>query len=69
MKLYDFSCEKCNFEFEKRVKNMDEIVLCPQCNTIAKRQFPNAMQFILKGGAWFKDGYEKPKTTSQIEKE
>lgn len=64
MTLFDYKCVNCNLMFEKQVRNLEEIVICPACSTSTERQFPTGGTFILKGDGWEKDGYEKPSTSS-----
>ena len=58
--IFDYKCAKCGNQFERIVKDRDEIVAC-ECDYIAKRLMPNTFNFKLKGDGWFADGYQKQK--------
>jgi len=58
MPLYDYVCPKCQRNFERLVKDKDEVIVC-ECGSIATRQMPNTLNFELKGLGWFKDGYAR----------
>ena len=38
-----------------------DLRMCQECGCGMKRDFSKACSFKLKGGGWYKDGYEKPK--------
>lgn len=39
MPFFDYECKNCNNKFSELVKNFDEIVKCPKCGEIAKRDY------------------------------
>lgn len=56
MKLFDYKCPKCEKTKEERVKSLEQVVICEECEEAMTRLFP-APAFHLKGGGWYKDGY------------
>jgi predicted nucleic acid-binding Zn ribbon protein len=70
MPLYEYECQKCGHKFEKIMK-MD--ASNPPCILALKTNRQNILErcdgetkrlislnnFHLKGGGWYKDGYEK----------
>ena len=62
MPLYDYECPKCKSRIEKLQNiNDDTLIVCSICNTEMKRQI-GVTSFRLKGGGWYKDGYQKRAT-------
>ena len=40
MPFYEYKCDKCDVEFEKRISVKDRnSVPCPQCNQLARKKF------------------------------
>ncbi|MEG1980275.1 MAG: zinc ribbon domain-containing protein [Victivallaceae bacterium] len=33
MPIFEYKCENCGASFEKLLKNRQEVVICPQCNS------------------------------------
>ena len=58
MPLYNYKCHKCKKEFERIVKNKDDLVFC-ECGYTSERQVINSINFRLLGTCWEKDGYSK----------
>jgi len=58
MPLYDFKCIVCDRVTEQRQKYDDPFPSCEACGNSTERLISSA-HFILKGGGWFKDGYDK----------
>ena len=70
MPIYEYECQKCGHRFEKIVKVDDP---APACTFALETNHPNLLErcdgetkklislnnFHLKGGGWYKDGYEK----------
>jgi putative FmdB family regulatory protein len=56
MPLYDFKCEKCEYEVEKQIKLDDKAPDCPKCGR-SMTKLMSATSFILKGSGWERDGY------------
>lgn len=62
MPLYDYECPKCKSRIEKLQNiNDDTLIICSVCGTEMKRQI-GVTSFRLKGGGWYKDGYQKRTT-------
>ena len=58
MPLYEFQCEVCT-NIEEQIQKFEvEEIDCPVCNNKAKRII-SLSSFELKGGGWYKDGYQK----------
>jgi len=70
MPIYEYKCEKCRFIFEIMQKVDDK---APRCDNVVVsgslerrcggecKKLVSKSSFSLKGGGWFKDGYEKKK--------
>lgn len=60
MPQYDYLCKKCSHEWEEDQPILDPPVeKCPKCHKkSAARQIGRPM-FVLKGGGWADDGYDK----------
>ena len=64
MPIYEYKCEVCtNIEEQIQRHDVDEIE-CPVCNNTAKRII-SLSSFELKGGGWYKDGYDTKKPESK----
>jgi len=61
MPTYDYFCKVCQKEFEiERSISDDSIVECPECKVAcSNRLISSSTPFILNGGGWAKEGYEK----------
>lgn len=60
MPLYEYQCEGCSELFEYMEKMADDPrEICEECGGKIKRKMSTG-GFILKGGGWYKDGYQKP---------
>lgn len=62
MPIYEYQCPDCRHRFEvlqsireKATKN------CPKCPGKKVERLISHTSFSLKGGGWFKDGYNKKK--------
>jgi putative FmdB family regulatory protein len=51
MPIYEFECQKCRKEFEELVRNRDEGVQCPQCQSADVKKLMSA--FAFKSGSTF----------------
>ena len=61
MALYTYRC-KCGNEVDFICESSDnDLRSCPKCKYGMKRVMSKGGSFKLKGGGWFKDGYDKPK--------
>lgn len=67
MPIYEYRCQKCQFEFDKLVSLRDPNPKCPRevpapkggtelCQGPTEKKVSRG-SFVLKGGGWFKDGY------------
>ena len=69
MPLYEFVCSSCGRLHSELVVMGTERTECPKCKGVAEKvmSVPN---FVLKGGGWASDGYDKSsKTKSSKTKE
>lgn len=61
MPIYEYECDECG-RFEELQKASDTpLEKCPKCGGKAKRVMSTGTSFILKGGGWAFDGYQKVK--------
>jgi putative FmdB family regulatory protein len=59
MPIYEYSCPKCGpFEVTQRISDKP-LSRCPTCRSKV-RKLISATAFLLKGGGWYADGYQKP---------
>ncbi len=64
MPIYEYKCDLCNGLWEEIQKFSDEpLTVCKSCEKEGRvhKLVSGRMAFILKGGGWAKDNYEKPK--------
>ena len=62
MPIYVYTCESCEAEFEKIVpisKRESTSFFCPECGGNEIQRAMSRSSFSLKGGGWYKDGYQK----------
>lgn len=60
MPIYEYECPKCGV-FEEIQKITDEaLTKCPKCGKDVKRLVSES-KFVLCGGGWYADGYQKKK--------
>jgi len=59
MPIYEYICESCHYELEV-IQKISEPQLkdCPQCNKPSLKRKASMSAFHLKGGGWYKDGYD-----------
>ncbi len=64
MPLYEYSCEKCekNFELIRNISDKTQ-VHCPTCDAVCKKNI-STPSFQLKGTGWYKTDYASPATKS-----
>ncbi len=72
MPIYEYICSNCDNELEEVQKFSEPLLtLCPECNTNELTRKPSVSAFHLKGGGWYKDGYNgtsnKPEETKPEE--
>lgn len=63
MPLYEYECEACGKRFErwsKETRDFNWTEICPEEGAVARRVI-SPFSFALKGGGWYKDGYQKEK--------
>jgi putative FmdB family regulatory protein len=61
MPIYEYECPKCG-KFEEIQKMTDkQLETCPKCGNPCKRLISKT-DFVLLGGGWYKDGYQKIKS-------
>lgn len=58
MPIYEYKCKECNTEKEELQKMGDTPPKCEKCKKEMVKQI-SRMDFQLKGGGWYKDGYQK----------
>ena len=64
MPIYRYTCENCDHEFEKILpisKREHSSLCCPECGCVDIHRIISRSNFSLKGGGWYKDGYQKGK--------
>ena len=62
MPIYEYKCDLCNGMWEELQKFSDDpFTVCKSCEKEGgvHKLLPGQMNFILKGGGWYKDGYSK----------
>lgn len=64
MPIYEYQCAACGHRFE-RLQQMSEerLRVCPECGKPELNKVISATSFHLKGGGWYADGYDKPKSS------
>ena len=69
MPLYTYQCYECMNvqEVMRSVKDRDKSVACDRC-MVASERIIDLSGFQLKGGGWYKDGYNKKKQKPKEEK-
>ena len=60
MPIYEYRCAKCEEVFEVSQKMTDKpLKKCAKCGKGPVEKLISASAFHLKGGGWYKSGYEK----------
>ena len=72
MPIYEYKCQKCNYEFEQLQKFSDSpLTQCPRCKGEIKKLVSHS-SFHLKGSGWYLTDYSKknspPATSGTKEK-
>lgn len=62
MAIYEYMCKKCNKISERWFRRYQdkELIVCEHCGETAHR-IVSQTSFILKGGGWYNEGYNKDK--------
>ncbi len=69
MALYEYACETCLETWEELQKFSDPpIDICPFCGKPNPIKLISIVNFKLKGGGWFKDGYNGTSNNQKEEK-
>ena len=58
MPIYEYKCKECKTEKEELQQLNDPPPKCEKCKKEMVKQI-SRMDFQLKGGGWYKDGYQK----------
>lgn len=62
MPIYEYKCENCSTIVEQFAKSFsDSLTNCTVCNNGKLNRLVSTNSFVLKGGGWYKDLYQKPK--------
>ena len=57
MPLFEFKCMKCKVQVEK----LQDSLMPPTCSTceVEMHHIISVSNFALRGGGWYRDGYQK----------
>jgi putative FmdB family regulatory protein len=58
MPRYDYECKNCGVVEIEHSMN-ERATVCPKCLTGDIKRIISGSSFILNGGGWYKDGYDK----------
>ena len=70
MPIYEYKCDLCNGLWEEIQKFSDDpLTVCKSCEKEGgvHKLLPGAMNFILRGEGWYKDGYSSKKDEPKTE--
>ena len=70
MPIYEYKCDLCNGLWEEIQKfSADPLTVCKSCEKEGgvHKLLPGAMNFILKGDGWYKDGYQSPQKNEGVD--
>ena len=70
MPIYEYKCDLCNGLWEEIQKFSDDpLTVCKSCEKEGgvHKLLPGAMNFILKGAGWYKDGYSSSKQNESVD--
>ena len=61
MPTYEYGCSNCGHEWELEQRMSENpIRKCPKCKKLKAKRLISGTSFILKGGGWYADAYQKP---------
>ena len=70
--IYEYRCQICDCDIEIMqgiLEGSKKMLYCPSCERMRPvKKLISRSSFILKGGAWAKDGYTKEKTCQTTQK-
>jgi putative FmdB family regulatory protein len=65
MPMYEYKCETCGFNFERRQRMSEEpIKICPKCSGKVKRLIGSDINIIFKGSGFYVNDYGKSSNNS-----
>ena len=70
MPIYEYKCDLCNGMWEEIQKFSDDpLTICKSCEKEGgvHKLLPGALNFILRGEGWYKDGYSSKKDEPKTE--
>lgn len=61
MPLYEYECQGCGERYDRlcNMADADKPKTCPKCDASDSKRRISGGHFELKGGGWYKDGYQK----------
>ena len=62
MPIFDYECPNCQNKFEKIVKNSEQIVTCPECQTVTSKLVSRPAGHVVYGGEQNRYTTGKPHT-------
>ena len=70
MPVYPYECIECQHRFEilaslKEAYSENFCPSCPKCGSEINRRLISRTSFSLKGGGWYKDGYNSKTVKSE----
>ncbi len=68
MPIYEYGCPDCEHRFERMQSITAKAVrTCPACGKRKVARLISSTSFILKGGGWYADGYDKKPASKTAE--
>lgn len=63
MPIYEFRCEKCGRINVRSlpISSKQDTVVCEKCGEYKAKRMISSSTFVLKGGGWYAEGYNKTK--------
>ena len=59
MPVYEYECGRCgNFDHSQAMSDKP-LSRCPKCGSRKVKRLISASSFLLKGGGWYSEGYQK----------
>ena len=61
MAEYEFKCDKCGMIMQERlpISSKKEVTVCIHCDEYGAKRILSQSTFVLKGGGWYSDAYNK----------